>query len=123
MITRKGVRGARVKIGVKLRSGRLSAWKRKTGESFSDTDPNTGAATGHRYDRQVSPGAERACVSFRMYLFKLVAGVRPESAPIGTGYPLAGPENGANPGIPENPDRFATVLFMKIHVDMCGHGR
>ncbi|MBC6412872.1 MAG: hypothetical protein GDA39_08380 [Hyphomonadaceae bacterium] len=39
------------------------------------------------------------------------ADVRPQKALIGTKHPLSGSENGANPKIPENPDKFATVLI------------
>ena len=40
----------------------------------------------------------------------LTLGVRPESAPIGTRHPLAGAGNGANPTIPANPNKCATVF-------------
>ena len=39
-------------------------------------------------------------------------GFGPESAVISTKHPLTKPGNGANPKIPANPNKFATVLFL-----------
>ncbi|MBC6402205.1 MAG: hypothetical protein GDA39_06430 [Hyphomonadaceae bacterium] len=35
----------------------------------------------------------------------------------GTRHPRAGPGNGANPEIPANPDKFATVFYLEDVVD------